>query len=99
LGKQLLGIEQAPSRSTFYDRTKTAPSTTLPTAQNATPSASEQGTRAIALDTGAETLQELNKLVASTTALRQAGYVLEKLAYYELENKRRCLACSVRGEF
>ncbi|KAK4039348.1 hypothetical protein C8A01DRAFT_16657 [Parachaetomium inaequale] len=63
-------------------------------AQDAAFSTLEQGTRAIALN--AATLQQLDKLVASTKALRQAGYVVEKLTDHELEKKRRCLTCRVR---
>lgn len=69
--------------------------TTAPTAQHAA-SPLQNGARAIALNS--ETLRQLNNLVASVEKLRQAGYVLKPLTDYELEQKKRCLTCGVRGE-
>ena len=56
----------------------------------------KQGITAIA--PSPETLHHLNSLVASTTALKQAGYVVKKLTNDELELKKRCLTCGVRSE-
>ena len=56
----------------------------------------KQGITAIA--PSPETLHHLNSLVASTTALKQAGYVVKKLTNSELELKKRCLTCGVRSE-
>ncbi len=56
----------------------------------------KQGVAAIAPNS--ETLHHLNSLVATTAALRRAGYVVEKLTNSELELKKRCLTCGVRSE-
>jgi RNA exonuclease 1 len=45
-----------------------------------------------------ETLQQLNGLVASAEALKRAGYVVEPLTDDDLEQKKRCLRCGVRGK-
>jgi len=73
-----------------------SPSRTALTTQGA-PSQLGDGPRAIALNL--ETLQQLNGLVASTESLRQAGYVVKALTDDELEQKKRCVRCGVRGEF
>jgi RNA exonuclease 1 len=57
----------------------------------------QNGTRAIA-PMNPETLQQLNSLVASAKALKQAGYVVETLTNDELDQKKRCLTCGVRGK-
>jgi RNA exonuclease 1 len=45
-----------------------------------------------------ETLQQLSSLVASTEVLKRAGYVVEALTDDDLEQKKRCLKCGVRGK-
>jgi hypothetical protein len=84
-----------PLHLTFCHHPKMPLSTTALMAQDAA-STLENGTRAIALNP--ETLQQLNSLVASAEALRQAGYVVKTLTDDELEQKKRCLTCGVRRE-
>ncbi|KAH6623424.1 hypothetical protein F5144DRAFT_615214 [Chaetomium tenue] len=68
-------------------------------AQNGAFSALKEGTVLITtgpIQQNAESVEQLNKLVASTKALKRAGYVVEKLTDTELDQKRRCTRCGVR---
>ena len=70
-------------------------------AQNGAFSALKEGT--VVSTTGpiqqnAESVEQLNNLVASIKALKRAGYVVEKLTDAELDQKRRCSRCGIRGE-
>lgn len=70
-------------------------------AQNAAFSTLKEGkmpttTRTIPLN--AETLEQLNNVVASTGDLKRAGYVIEKLTDVELDQKRRCTTCGIRSK-
>jgi hypothetical protein len=51
-----------------------------------------------AIPLNAETLEQLSNAVASTEALKRAGYVIDKLTDIELDQKRRCTTCGVKSK-
>ncbi|KAH6847523.1 hypothetical protein B0I37DRAFT_146683 [Chaetomium sp. MPI-CAGE-AT-0009] len=65
-------------------------------AQNGTFSTLKEGAVGTAIALNADTLEQLNNLVASTAALKKAGYVVQKLTDSELEQRRRCVTCGLR---
>jgi hypothetical protein len=56
----------------------------------------ESGVAAITMDS--QHVDQLTYLMAATEDLKQVGYIVAKLSPDELEQKKRCPTCGLRGE-